>query len=159
MRLKNDEIVIKGAGPAGLTAAINLKKAGYNVIVYEKNTDCGIRFHGDFQGFENWSSKRDILDELRLMNIKSSFWYKPIKKAEFYDYKRNKRLINFEKPGLYLLQRGAFEESLDYSLKNQAKNVDIEIVFNKWISNNDADIIASGPKYVDGIIRGIIFKR
>lgn len=158
MKLKNDEIVIKGAGPAGLTTAINLKKAGYNVIVYEKNSDCGIRFHGDFQGFENWSSKIDILDELRLMNIKPSFWYKPIEKAEFYDYKRNKRAINFEKPGLYLIQRGAFEESLDHSLKNQAKNIDVDIVFNKWISDDDADIIASGPKYVDGIIRGIIFK-
>jgi flavin-dependent dehydrogenase len=158
MRPKNDEIVIKGAGPAGLTAAINLKKAGYNVTVYEKNNDCGTRFHGDFQGFENWSSKRDILDELRSMNIKTYFWYKPVEKAEFYDYRRNKRVINFEKPGFYLIQRGAFKESLDHSLKNQAKSLDIDIVFNKRISDDESNIIASGPKYVDGIIRGMIFK-
>ena len=44
-----ENIKIAGAGPAGLTAAINLAKAGYQVEVFEKNHDTGVRFHGDLQ--------------------------------------------------------------------------------------------------------------
>ena len=51
------EIEIIGAGPAGLVAAINLAKADYKVAVYEEKPDVGHRFHGDFQGLENWSSE------------------------------------------------------------------------------------------------------
>ena len=67
-----ENIKIAGAGPAGLTAAINLAKAGYQVEVFEKNHDTGVRFHGDLQGLENWSRERDIIDELHDMNIKST---------------------------------------------------------------------------------------
>ncbi len=45
---------IIGAGLSGLTAAINLAKAGYKVDVYEENKDSGLRFNGDLQGLENW---------------------------------------------------------------------------------------------------------
>ena len=155
---KDKEIIIQGAGPAGLTAAINLTKEGYKPIVYEKDSDCGKRFRGDFQGFENWSSKKDIFKELKSINIEINFWNKPIRQAEFYDYKKNKRIINFEKTGLYLIQRGAFSGSLDYGLKKQALDLGVKINFNKRISNENSDIIASGPKKVDGIVRGMIFK-
>ncbi len=67
--INRDEIIICGAGPSGLTAAINLAESGFKVKVFEKNNDCGKRFHGDFQGLENWSSKEDILDEMNKMNI------------------------------------------------------------------------------------------
>lgn len=152
------EIKIMGAGPAGLTAAINLAKNGYKVKVYEKNKDCGMRFRGDFQGFENWSSHVDILEEIQLKNVNLGFWYKPIFQAEFYDYKRNKRIIDFEKPGLYLIKRGIFPDSLDMSLKKQALETGVDIKFNQRVSEEDVDIVAGGPKKVDGIVRGITFK-
>lgn len=53
-------IVIAGAGPSGLTAAINLAKAGFSVNVYEKEKDVGKRFHGDFQGIENWTTEDGV---------------------------------------------------------------------------------------------------
>jgi flavin-dependent dehydrogenase len=49
------EIHIAGVGPWGLTAAINLAREGFKSIVYEKYSDVGIRFSGEFQGLENWS--------------------------------------------------------------------------------------------------------
>jgi flavin-dependent dehydrogenase len=44
------------------------------------------------------------------------------------------------------------------SLKKQALENDVEIIFNNRISEKDANIIAGGPKKVDGIVRGITFK-
>ena len=152
------EIIILGAGPAGLTAAINLAKQGQNVKVYEKNKDCGMRFRGDFQGFENWSSQTDILKEIQSMNLTLDFWHNPILQAEFYNYRRNKRVINFEKPGLYLIKRGMVPGSLDAALKKQALKSGVDIIFNHRIFEKDADIIAGGPKRVSGIVRGITFE-
>ena len=64
---------ILGAGLSGLTTAINLAKEGFKVDVYEKNKDVGMRFHGDLQGLENWSEKRDVLEELKEMSIETNF--------------------------------------------------------------------------------------
>ena len=152
------EITICGAGPAGLTAAINLAKHDYTVTVYEKKNDVGMRFHGDFQGFENWSSHYDILNELKSMNIQPTFWNKPIFTAEFYDYQRFNRQIHFEKPGLYLIRRGPLHTSLDQSLKKQALDENIDIKFNTHLNPQKANIIATGPRRVDGIVRGIVFE-
>lgn len=79
------EVKILGAGPAGLTAAINLAKEGYQVTIFEKEKECGMRFNGDFQGIENWSSQVDVLDDLNLMNIKTNFYFDPIRNCEIYD--------------------------------------------------------------------------
>ncbi len=57
-----DPIVhIVGAGPASLVAAINLARARHEVIVHEQKSDVGLRFQGDFQGLENWSTEEDVL--------------------------------------------------------------------------------------------------
>jgi flavin-dependent dehydrogenase len=45
----NEHIKILGAGPAGLTAAINLSKAGYSVEVYERQSGVRVRFHNDIE--------------------------------------------------------------------------------------------------------------
>jgi flavin-dependent dehydrogenase len=64
---------VVGAGPAGLTAAIVGRRAGRPVIVHERRQDVGCRFHGDFQGLENWSTERDVLDELAALGIEPTF--------------------------------------------------------------------------------------
>ena len=71
--MKTKIIKIAGAGPSGLTAAINLAKAGYDVHVFEKRSDTGKRFHGDLQGLENWSSDLNVISELEQMNIHVNF--------------------------------------------------------------------------------------
>ena len=63
-----DPVKISGAGPAGLSTAITLAREGYPVEVFEKNSEVGGRFHGEYQGLENWSDKKDILDNLKKMN-------------------------------------------------------------------------------------------
>ncbi len=153
-----DEITIQGAGPAGLSAAITLASRGRRVTVYEKNPDCGMRFRGDFQGFENWSSPTDIFDTLHGIGIATDFWHTPVLQAQIFDYKRNARTIHFERPALYLIKRGAIPGSLDQSLKQQATNKGVTLVFNTKVTDTEADIIASGPTRADGIVRGITFQ-
>lgn len=73
-------IKILGAGISGLSAAINLAKAGYEVEMFESRGDSGARFKGDLQGLENWSSKKDVLKDLKAMNLKLNFDYNSFKK-------------------------------------------------------------------------------
>lgn len=139
------KIKILGAGPAGLTAAINLSMAGYDVEVFEKNPDCGARFHGDLQGLENWSTKKDILDELSSMNINTNFDIAPFKKVTFTNCTITED-FSFNRPLLYLVKRGTVDNSLDQGLKQQALAVGAKIFFNTTIEKDDADIDATGPQ-------------
>ncbi|RLF88431.1 hypothetical protein DRN43_05810 [Thermococci archaeon] len=63
------KVKILGGGVSGLTCAINLAREGVDVEVYEIRPNSGCRFHGDFQGLENWSSHQDALRDLQGKNI------------------------------------------------------------------------------------------
>src|SRR6516165_9946124 len=63
-RRVGEPVTVVGAGPAGLACAIALARAGRPVVVREWHNRVGGRVHGDFQGVENWSEARDVLDEL-----------------------------------------------------------------------------------------------
>ena len=141
-KMKN--IKILGAGLSGLTAALNLVKAGYNVEIFEKRKDCGKRFKGDLEGLENWSSKLDILDELKSMNIKINFDCNPVKTMYLTDGEDKIKIIS-KKPIFYLVKRGVSGNSLDQGLKNQAVESGTVIHFNSDSSPKDIDIISTGP--------------
>lgn len=153
------KIKIAGAGPGGLCAAINLSKAGYEVEVYERNHDSGIRFHGDLQGLENWSTNTDALTKLKKMNISINFNYNPFKKlyisngVKVWDF-------NCKKPAFYLISRGPEVGSLDHRLKEQALDYGVDIHFNQVIPPKETDIIATGPDAHQkfAAARGIVFK-
>jgi flavin-dependent dehydrogenase len=152
-------IKILGAGISGLTAGINLAKAGYKVEVCERNKDVGMRFGGDLQGLENWSEKEDILELLNQMNISINFDCDPFLKIIFTNSLKNAE-ITTKKPYMYLVKRGNFSGSLDDGLKKQAIEAGVEIRFESTIPQEAADIIATGPvlDWVPGMVKGIIFK-
>jgi len=151
-------ITILGAGLSGLTAGINLARKGYEVDVYERNEDVGMRFNGDIQGLENWSEKKDILEELREMNIEISFDCDPFSKVTLTNCSKTKE-INSERPLFYLVKRGSFCGTIDYGLKAQALKLGINLHFHRTLSQNAAHIVATGPtfKEVQGIVKGIVF--
>jgi len=151
------EITILGAGISGLTAAINLSKAGYQINVYEIGKDCGTRFKGDLQGIENWSSKTNVLKQFKSMNIKINFEYSPFKEVIFTDGEV-KNSIDLNKPLFYLVKRGSMKGSLDQALKKQALKSGVNIKFNSTIKESKADIIATGPKKAFGLCAGISFE-
>jgi len=154
-----ERINILGGGISGLSAAINLAKKGHNVEIFEKRSDCGKRFLGDLEGLENWSSKVDVLEELDSMNIKANFDYNPFKNLSVSDGKDVIK-ISCKIPMFYLVKRGAVENSIDQSLKNQALDKGVIIHFNKKANKENMDIISTGPagqKYF-GVVKGIRFE-
>ncbi len=151
-------IKIAGAGPSGLSAAINLAKAGFDVEVFESGSDCGHRFGGDLQGLENTSTNEDALYELKKMNIDINFDFTAFTEIALIGDKK-KCLLTNQSP-LYIVRRGPFEGSLDKGLKKQAIENGVKIHFNSTASKDDVDIVATGPagKEIFAIDTGIVFE-
>ncbi len=156
---KRKNIKILGAGISGLTAAINLAKAGYGVVVYEKNKDCGMRFHGDMQGLENWSNEEDVLDMMHSMHIDINFDATPFRKVQFSNCESTKE-FSYDKPLFYLVKRGSQKGSLDMGLKKQSQDCGVVIKFEQEVEEKECDIVATGPKFKHIIIadKGELFK-
>ena len=99
-------IHIVGAGPAGLTAAIVAAAGGSRVIVHEREARVGCRFHGDFQGIENWTTQVDALEDLALHGIEPSFEHAPFREAVFFDPEGRETVCRSDQPLFYLVRRG-----------------------------------------------------
>ena len=151
-------IKILGAGISGLCAAINLAKAGYTVDVFEKRKDCGKRFHGDLEGFENWSSNENVLDEIQTCNLKINFDCNAFKSICLTDGETILK-ETFEKPIFYIVRRGVFKNSLDQGFKNQALDLGVNINFNSNIQKEDVDIVSIGvaENRIIAVAKGITF--
>jgi len=145
-----ERVRILGAGPAGLSAAITLARAGCDVKVFEARGDVGTRFHGDLQGLENWSGETDVLDDFAKMGIGTDFEYAPYRDLSV---SNGQEVLDFScgRPAFYLVRRGASEGSLDTALRDQALDAGAEIHFSRRGAEEEADIIATGPVR-DGLV-------
>lgn len=155
----NDPIEISGAGPAGLAAAITIAKAGGRAIVHEHNADVGQRFHGDFQGIENWTTKGDVLEELRGIGIEADFDQTPYREMLIYDPAGGEHRFRSPEPFFYLVRRGSQPGMLDASLKEQALALGVEIRFGDPCHHLPrGGIAAQGPRGADAIAIGYVFE-
>jgi len=150
-------IKVLGGGISGLSAAINLRKAGCAVEVYEKKDYCG-KHTNDFQFLENWTSEEDVLGYLRRINIKTDFYIKPCKSLDMFSPFLKKYTGKSSKPFMYLVKRGKSKDSIDSCLERQAKKAGVKIVYNSNLKPSQADIIAIGPKTFAAIGSGIMFR-
>lgn len=151
-------IEIAGAGLAGMVAAINLARAGYEVTLYEQHPDVGHRFNGDFQGIENWTSDHDVMGELFEMGIEVNFVAHPCYGGDLYGPNLKKTEIRSNKPFFYIVKRGVEEGSLDQGLKEQAVKAGVNFRFNHKIKKLEGRaIIGTGPKAADFIAVGLLF--
>jgi flavin-dependent dehydrogenase len=151
-------IRILGAGPSGLTAAINLVRAGFPVEVYERKPDCGLRFTGDLQGLENWSTEHDVLDEIRSYGVEPDFLATPSRTIDMVGGRETTR-IELPNNGWYLVERGTSPHSVDQRLRAQAEAAGVVIHFDATLPEAEADIIATGPRKRDlvAVGKGIVF--
>ena len=150
---------ILGAGPAGLSAAIILARAGKHAVVYEKNTSVGVRFNGDWQGIENWTTKTDAIQELETLGIRATFTHLPFAGIRLYNHRLSPTDIRTSgEPLYYLVRRGNDTGSFDQSLLDEALEAGAEVRFNTTLSPAEADIIATGPcRKPPGVVRGMTF--
>jgi flavin-dependent dehydrogenase len=151
-------IHISGAGPSGLAAAITVAKGGGRALVHEHNEDVGMRFHGDFQGLENWTTSRDVLDELREIGIESGFEHIPFREMVIYGPEGREHLYRSSEPFFYLVRRGTHPGTLDASLWDQAMARGVEILFRDPARHlPEGGIVAQGPRGSDAIAVGFVF--
>ncbi len=156
--MMKETINIIGAGPAGLAAAIVLRKNGFPVRVYEMSSDVGHRLNGDFQGLENWSSEKDITELFKDIGIEMNFLCAPYYEGNIYAPEMRPAEIKSERPIFYLVKRGNMPGTLDTGLKEQALSLGIEILFNHRLDKFDGSaIVGTGPKGADAVAVGITF--
>ena len=151
-------VEVSGAGPAGLAAALAVTAAGQHALVYEKHADVGTRFHGDFQGLENWTTREDVLEELASLGINTDFEHVPIREVVGFDPAGVMKIVRSAQPLFYLVRRGAQPGSLDYALKEQALAAGVEIRFRSPASHlPNGGVVSEGPRRADAIVAGYLF--
>ncbi len=157
-RTPGEPVTVVGAGPAGLACAIALARGGRNVIAREWHRQVGTRFHGDFQGLENWSDERDVLDELRAVGIDITFEYHAVSDGIAFDAYHNRHDVRSGRPLYYLVRRGRDQGTLDSALLDQALAAGVEV---RRIDRVEAitgpAVLAAGPRKADAIAVGYLF--
>ena len=150
--------LVVGAGPAGLVAAVTLARSGADVEVLEQHSRVGQRFHGDFQGLENWSSQRDVLSRLADLGVAADFACKPFREVTLYDSRLRAVSLCIEEPLFYLVRRGSDPDTLDSSLLRQARAAGAEVRLGQVArAAPGSSILATGPRGADGIVAGYTF--
>jgi len=151
-------IEIAGAGPAGLSAAIQLAQAGREVIVHERHKQVGQRFGRDFQGLENWTTEEDVLSLFNSQGLTTDFATAPCHKVTVFDHQDQMYELQMDKPLFYLVERGPGHGSLDSALLRQALNLGVEVRFNSRLREMKGEgILAAGPGAADAIAVGYHF--
>lgn len=151
-------VTVVGAGPAGLAAAIVLARAGRKVTIREWHKGLGNRFHGDFQGLENWSDERDVLAELGEAGIAPTFPAHPVREGTAFDAEGTEHAVRGDRPLFYLVGRGG-DESLEHHLLEQAVEHGAEVRFGDRVDKIDGPaVLAGGPRTAEIIAAGYIFE-
>jgi len=138
---KSKKVVIIGAGPAGLTAAYDLCKAGINSVVIEKDTIVGgLARTVNFKGYHFDIGGHRFFTKVRLVE---DMWHEVLG-DDFVERKRLSRIYYDKKyyyypfrPSNALLNLGLFNSFLvvlSY-LKSQISPQKPERTFEQWVSN------------------------
>jgi len=151
-------VTIAGGGLSGLAAALAVVRRGGQARVLERHQEVGARFHGDFQGLENWSTEGDVLDELRSSGIETNFEATPFRECVFFDPDGREYECRSREPLWYLVRRGTDAGTLDQALKAQALAEGVELQLGQTVTHlPGGGIVAHGPTRVDAIAVGYVF--
>lgn len=150
-------ILIAGAGPAGLSAAITLARGGRSVEIHEAKPSVGARFIGDIQILESNSDPEPATALLDRIGIERNFYFRPAESADFFDHRGKRFRVASRDPYGYFVHRGPGEGTLDRGLLAQAGALGVDVRFNSRLKPEEADIVATGPASPDGLAKEITF--
>ena len=149
------DVVVVGAGPAGITAAITLAKANIPVLVIEA---------GVFPGAENWSgavyftenlAQPDVLGE---QAIRESAYERPVTKRGFYIYNGHSLAgLSYRNPATfancYTVLRPTYDQYLAELAKSFGAHILTETTVDGLLRDDNNRIIGvhtdRGPVYAD----------
>lgn len=152
-------VSIAGGGPAGLVAGLTVARHGGRAVVFERNAEVGKRFHGDFQGLENWTAEGDVLDELAGIGVEPSFDAAPYREGVIFGPDGREYGCRSPRPLFYLVRRGPEPGTLDSALRDQALRAGVEIRFGEPRDHlPEGGIVAHGPRGADVIAVGYVFE-
>jgi len=146
-------LVVLGAGPAGLAAAITLARAGRTVEVVEQRHDVGGRYTGNLQLLTNYPDERDAREELLALapGMEIDLWPQDV--ATLYGPSGKPVLARSVEPFGYLLQRGPGERMLDGALRRHAERAGVRFRFGERGNPEGAAVVATGGRDVQGVAR------
>ncbi|MEJ2184678.1 MAG: FAD-dependent oxidoreductase [Gemmatimonadota bacterium] len=154
-----DHVSIVGAGPSGLAAAIALARRDMRVTVYERHRQVGARFHGDFQGLENWTAEQDVLEWLADLGIEQDFPHRPVHEITLVGPDLRPEPVRGKRPLLYVVERGPQAGSLDRALRAQAEGLGVPIRFGEAVQPERLPgpvIVATGPRGTQAVVAGVL---
>ncbi len=144
-------IFVVGAGLAGLTAAINLAREGFRVVVYEARSRIGGR--GDFR--PDPAGSPFSLDYLRAYTgIDISPVARPLRACRYFLWGTTYQIEFPRTVSCYMVERGSRASSLDALLLDIATKEGVEIVFGRKFTKREefealppGSIVATGLEY------------
>ena len=135
-------VIIVGAGPAGILAAISAKNENNNVILLDKNEKIGKKLFITGKGRCNITNFSDIEDFFPMINTNSKFMY-----SSLYKFTNKDILELLKAQGLkYKVERGnrVFPES--------DKSSDVLKAFSKILANYEVNVVLNqNVKYIEKI--------
>jgi flavin-dependent dehydrogenase len=147
-------IRILGAGLSGLSAAINLKKGGKEVVVLERQPAVGMQIHPNYQVIRLPSniSVTDLFNQLNLTPCNPTIKY--LNKMILETPRKGIRHITSTDKINFVLRGG--EGSLEHALYLEALELGVQFEFST--KQRTADIIATGHKQCDAAAYGEIYE-
>lgn len=131
--MAKETIHVVGAGPAGLVAAINLKRQGYDVVVHEAESEIG--------GPPSWHPSvhitpidYDLVEDFIGIDLRPAF-KDVMGDFNFFNHNQREPIENFgfDVDCMDICIRGPHEKSLDNFLYQLALKEGVEVIFNdRW---------------------------
>jgi flavin-dependent dehydrogenase len=151
------ENIIVGAGPAGLTAAINLQREGYQVTVWEKEAQIGgpPGWHPSVHG-----TPVDTKNIWNYIGIDCSTCFHNMNEIDHFivmgdqisdDPSAHRKQLGFTEGEDYVVERGGRESSLDSFLYRIALDEGVKFEFNRPLKKEDIDSLPPNSILATGL--------
>ena len=119
----------------------------------------GHRFHGDFQGRENWTAAQDALEEFAAAGITPDFNHIAVSEGTVFGPTGRSYQIRSARPLYYLVRRGRMPGTLDAALLQQAVSAGAQLRFSdRATAVNGVAVLAGGPRQAEAIAAGYLFE-